>query len=178
MRGKLRNSGKSVVKIPLQFDRAETVETLAKSIIAQYHTHLINCKIAYVYRNKPMKSGGRVLFATAQKCNALTRDLCKISGGEGFDFIVIINYEAWNLLTDNQKNAVIDHTLCHCLTDELENGDVKLSIAPHEINEFSTILDHWGPEIFEDLRRFCVLAKSKMEKKSTREVEVGDLLED
>jgi len=161
-RGRPKNSGKSVVKVPLQFDYAETVEALAKPIISQYHTHLINCKIAYIYRNKPMVSAGRAVFATAQKCSALIRDLCKISGGEGYDFIITINYESWNLLTDDQKKAVLDHELCHCLVDENENGDIKLSIAPHEINEFSIIVARWGTEIFEDLKRFCEVAKKKM----------------
>ena len=177
--GRPRNSGKSVVAVPAQFDRAETAEVMAKPIIASFHPHLINCKIAYVYYNKPMKQGNRVIFATAKKCSPLTRDLCKMSGGEGFDFIITINYEAWNTLTDTQKKAIIDHELCHCVVEENEKtGKEKLSIAPHDLAEFSTILDHWGPEIFEDLRRFCALAKSKMEKKGTREVEVEDLLED
>lgn len=185
-----RNSGKSTVKVPLQFDYAETVEELAKPLIAQYHTHLVNASIAFIYRNKPMKSKGRIIFATARACGQFMKDLLKISGGKEYDFVITVNYEEWGKLTDEQKRAVIDHELCHCWVDEDDAGNVKYTLLPHSLQEFSEVVDRYGTDVFEDLRRFCELAHNKISKKAykaepkelssakTYTVDAGDLLED
>jgi hypothetical protein len=115
-----------------------------------------------------MKKGGRTIFATAEKCNTKVKALCTASGGEAFDFAIIINYQEWNNLTDDQRKAVLDHELCHCKVEEDEKtGETKYVIVPHDLSEFALVLDRWGPEIFEDLKRFCNLAKEKIDKKGT-----------
>lgn len=160
-----RPKNSETVSVPVQFDYAETVEELAKGLITQYHPHLIHASIAYIYKNKPMKSKGRIVFATAQRCGQLLKDLLKISGGKVYDFIITVNYEEWGKLTDEQKRAVIDHELCHCWVEENENtGDLKFSILPHSLQEFGAVVDRYGTDVFEDLRKFCELARKKMDK--------------
>ena len=155
------------VAIPLQFDEAITVAELAKPIIAQYHTHLINARIGYIYKNKPMKKCGRTIFATVEKCSVKAKALCNISGGEAYDFVIVINYKDWNALTDEQRVAVLDHELCHCKIEEDEDtSEAKFVLEPHDISEFSGVLDRRGPDVFDDLRRFCELAKKKLDSKN------------
>jgi len=151
--------------IPLSFDKSEAAEEMAKPLIANYHTHLVNCRIAYLYRNKPMNEGGRTVFAKAKKCSTEVKSLCEASGGEAYDFYIIINYEVWNTLSDTQQRAVLDHELCHCwVEDDEKTGEPKYKILPHGLSEFSEILDRYGPEVFDDLKRFCELAREKLDK--------------
>jgi hypothetical protein len=165
--------------VPIQFDPAEGVGELAKDLITNYHTHLAGVRIAYLYKNKQMKKGGRIIFATAEKCSTKVKALCTASGGEAFDFAIIINHQEWVNLTDMQRKAVLDHELLHCTVEEDEKtGETKYGIVPHDIEDFSAILQRYGPEIFEDLKRFCNLAKEKLDKKELicNEVEGGVVL--
>jgi DNA-binding FrmR family transcriptional regulator len=133
-RGRPKGSGKQVKQVPLQYDDAELVEELAKELIAEHHTHLVNSNIAYLYKNKPMSQKGRTIIATAEKCSK------KVKAISSRDFVIVVSYEAYNKLTDKQKRAVIDHELEHCLVDEDDEGNEVTKIIPHDVEEFYCII--------------------------------------
>lgn len=134
-----KNSGKTVKKVPDQFDPAESVEELAKQkLIPKYHTHLVNAKIAYLFKNKPLKVRGKLAVATAEKVNKKNTVL------SGYHFIITVGYPTWNELSDPVRLAVLDHELCHCLVDDDEDGNPKYSIVPHDIEEFSSVIMRHG----------------------------------
>ena len=137
-----KNSGKSVKQVPIQFDRAEIPEDMSKQLIAKYHEHLINAKIAYLYKNKPIVKGGRLVIATAEKCNPKTKALCTYSEeGESFDFIITISYKAWNNLSDSQKLAVLDHELSHCMvSDDEKTGEPLFQLISHDFEDFYSVI--------------------------------------
>jgi hypothetical protein len=135
-----KNSGKTVKSVPLQYDPVdESVTDLAKSLIAKYHTHLINAQVAYLFRNKPMKKGDRELAATAEKVSAKNKVLSK------YDFIITISYELWKTLSDAVKIAVLDHELTHCfITENEKTGETQYKILNHDVEEFGDVIRRNG----------------------------------
>jgi predicted metallopeptidase len=125
--------------IPIQFDPAEEVEKIAKRLIPKYHSHLVNSKIAYLFKNKEMKSKGRLIVATAKK---ISKEMTTLSG---YNFLIVVSYPTFRDLNDDQKLAVIDHELEHCFVDEdPKTGDPVYSILPHDVEEFSSIIRRHG----------------------------------
>jgi hypothetical protein len=126
--------------VPTQYDPAgELVEKIALDLIRQYHTHLVNAKIAYLYINKDITVRGKKAVATAEKCGPKTKAL------SGYDFIVTIVYEKWNQLEDKQKYAILDHELCHCwVEDNDQTGETRFRILPHDFEDFGDVLKRHG----------------------------------
>lgn len=131
---------KSTIKaVPVQFDPAEEVEKLAKRLIPKHHTHLVNAKIAYLFKNKEMKSKGKIVVATAKK---VSKEMTTLSG---YNFLITVAYPTWRDLSDDQKLAIVDHELEHCLVDEdAKTGETKYLIIPHDVEEFSSIIRRHG----------------------------------
>lgn len=76
----------------------------------------------------------------------------------GFDFsnpadffLISIWYEGWVNMTPEQRRALIDHELCHCIVEEdEETGNTKLGMRGHDIEEFNEIVSRhgfWRPEV-------------------------------
>lgn len=121
---------------------AELADVLMR---AGLHEHLVNAKIAYVWR-KDQRSAGRVRLGKASKASS------KIQFLTGYDFIIEFNWTAWRdvLRRDEQRVAIVDHELCHCARDD-ETG--KWTIRHHDVEEFGEIVRRWGLWK-EDLRIF------------------------
>jgi hypothetical protein len=133
-----KNKGKQVRSVPTQFDKAETVEVLAKKLVREYHSGLVNSRIAYLFKNKPIKRSGQEIPATAEKVSPKNKAL------SGYDFVIVVNNPMWLTLDDAQKNAVIDHCLEHFFIDEDDSGEVKFRILPHDVEEFSSVISRHG----------------------------------
>lgn len=130
---------KTVKRIPVQYDPAETVEELAKELIAENHPHLANVSIAYLFKNKPIKAKGREVAATAEKASDKHRAL------HGYRFLITVSYPMWQELEDPIKRAVIDHELEHCwVEDDDKTGETKYKILPHDVEEFGSIILRHG----------------------------------
>lgn len=126
--------------VPTQFDLADDdLVELANKLIAKNHTHLASCKMAYLYKNKPMKLKGVEVAATAEKVPTKHRSL------SGYHFIITIAYPTWQELDDKIRLAVLDHELEHCFVeDDEKTGEPKYSVLPHDVEEFSTIIRRHG----------------------------------
>ena len=134
-----KNKGKSTQAVPVQFDPADEVEQLAKRLIPKYHSHLASAKLAYLFKNKSIKSKNREVVATAK---TIGKDMHALSG---YDFLITTAYPTWQELSDKQKLAVIDHELEHCFVeDDEKTGDTKYSILPHDVEEFGSIIKRHG----------------------------------
>lgn len=127
-----------VKQMPTQFDRADSVEEIAQDLISKYHSHLVNAKIAYLFKNKSIKRGGKEVIATSEKCGPKVKALAE------YDFIITVAYPTYNDLTDKQKIAVIDHELEHCFVDEGPDGSPKFKIVTHDVEEFNCIIRRHG----------------------------------
>lgn len=129
-----------VAKEPTQYYRAnEDVEKMAMSIVAKHHPGLVNLKIAYIFKNKPIRKGGRECFAVVSKTSPKMKAICD------YDFVIVISAPRWQELNETQHCALIDHELSHILVDEDEKtGDTKLRMVSHDVEEFISVIRRWG----------------------------------
>lgn len=166
---------KQVKNAPLQFDPAESVEAIAKKLIPQYHTHLVNAKIAYLFKNKPTTKGGKLVLATAKKCSKEEQALCNYHNPEGenhFDFIITVFYKAWSEMSDAQKFALVDHELSHCLVDEEPdedgNAETQYKIISHDFEEFYAVIERHG-DCFKSIHSLVSSLSKKCAEEMTEE---------
>lgn len=121
-----------------KYSLAPEVETLAKKIIEKYHDHLFGARIKYLFKNDKWIKKGKVILGQAKMA---AEDVRFISD---FDFIIIINRNAWNNATSDVREALIDHELHHCLVEIENNGESKFSILDHDVQEFIPIVGRYG----------------------------------
>lgn len=135
----------------VDFEKADEVRQLANVIIDKYHPHLVDAKsvIGYYFRDGVSDWAGK-----AKKCTAFERHVT------GYLLFVFINQQAWTMLLPEQREALVDHELCHfsrayslrmnpkTLQEEKEWTDAKdpenWSIREHDVEEFSEIIRRHG----------------------------------
>jgi hypothetical protein len=138
LKKKPKNSGVTVEAVPTCYDKAETVEEIAKELIKKHHPELVNLKIAYLWKNKQIKKGGREVATHTIRCSDLVKALCET------EIVIIVSYPTYNELTDKQKRACIDHELTHILVDEDLAGNPKVRIVAHDVEEFGSVIQRHG----------------------------------
>lgn len=162
-----------------KYFEAPEVEEVAEGLIEKYHQHLIdyNVKIRYVFVDKTPTSKGKEVWGTCRKVSGLNAYLEGGSpDGDSF-FVITISKEIWNVLPDDKRLALVDHELCHAWAEvkqkeedeenqeeqiESENP-VKISIKPHDLEEFSCIVRRHGlwREDIQDFVEAALKSKSK-----------------
>lgn len=113
---------------------AEQPEQIARAIIPVLHVHLMNAKIAFLFKRQ-MAKGDKTFLGKAGKASPQLRFLAD------FDFVITFNWRSWPDLTHTQQVAVVDHELSHCGYD-IESA--KYVIVQHDVEEFGGIVYRWG----------------------------------
>lgn len=142
-----------------KFFEAPEVKALADDLIDKYHRHLLDysVKLRYVFTDKTQKSKGKEVWGTCRKVSGLNAYLEGESpDGDPF-FVITISKDVWDILPDDKKLALVDHELCHAWAEakqQKDDGDsdedletdnpVKLSVMPHDLEEFSCIVRRHG----------------------------------
>lgn len=131
-----------------EFRDAPTVEKIADVLIGRYNefSHLRqNCNIAYLWKAKGGKSGGKAVLGKAAKASGL------VAYYSNADFIIWIASDncADMVLTNHQMEALIYHELCHCTLEEVTDKDgnitgEKFAIAAHDVTMFHGELSRYG----------------------------------
>lgn len=112
-------------------------------LIKQHHPDLVMVmdEIALIFREKAGKAGGQVVLGKSKKASPLFGVL----GDTDYKFIIELAADEWDGLTSKQKQALIDHHLCACRTEEdPKSGDLKCFIAPADVSMYFDELDRWG----------------------------------
>ena len=86
---------------------------------------------------KPNKHGQTVL-GRAKCFPAADRAV----GAPDFSITLLLNW--WELATDEQRRALVDHELCHCGLDDTGEYEKPMSV-PHEFEGFHAELARHGP---------------------------------
>ena len=115
------------------------VINIAENIINKYHPELLKFNIAFV-----MKSEEKFKKKPYQKWAQASKIPAKLSAFLEYDFLIWIQEEIWEDLTDEQKRALIDHELSHCGEHENSNGGVYPALIPHDFEEFSGVIKRYG----------------------------------
>jgi hypothetical protein len=136
---------------------APEVEKIAERLIATVERHelLGDVRVDYVFIDQAPVSRGRLILGRARKVTGLSAYLANgrptsDPNLDGFTvreplFVIEISFDTWRTLTTAQKEALVDHELCHCRVgiDEKTNG-WKLSTVGHDVEEFACVVERHG----------------------------------
>lgn len=113
----------------------ENVLDIVRRLIDLYHEPLKSARIGVIMRSEAPVSGGNVTYGKAEKVSP------KAQVHMPYDFIIWLAADRFRMLAPFQREALIDHELCHCQWDDME---LKATIRPHDVEEFTEILERYG----------------------------------
>jgi hypothetical protein len=120
---------------------------IMEKLLETEHGHLDGVKFAIAWRlGWRADADGRLELGKCRKRGDLDREL------DAFDFVILLNDEAWPTLSAVEKRALVDHLLCHAKVVVDADGEPKQDdrgrlvcrIKKHEIEEFRAVIDRHG----------------------------------
>ena len=123
----------------------EVREIATTDVIPNYHEELSEADIAYLFVEE-IKAKGRVCFAKTKTASHVERYFGDV------DYVMIVNHVEWKGFNDDQRRALVDHELCHCLVETGDDGELKFKIRGHDLEEFKEIVERhgmWQPDVEE-----------------------------
>jgi hypothetical protein len=140
-----------MAKKPLFFWKADDVKAIAETLIEDFHPHIANLTVLYVFRSEHSETNGKVVLGTAKKVTGLNAYLAfrqwidKADRGEPLEhdapsvassfYVVEIAADTWSALTGPQRIALVDHELSHISAD---------GIVSHDVEEFRGVIERHG----------------------------------
>lgn len=122
---------------------ASEVRDIAETLIPEWHGRLRDLSIVYLFQKKAQKDGDTVQLGKAARKSKKDQIVAEILGSE-CHFVLTISWDTWKYMDNDKKVALVDHELTHCETDYNEDGDLKLKIRKHDIEEFHEIIERRG----------------------------------
>jgi len=108
----------------------------AERIIRRHHSELLgHVSIGFVFRSDVSYSGGKYVLAKIAKIPPKLTPFLK------YDLVVWIAEDEYSKLSGEQRDALIDHELCHVEYDTVED---KIALVGHDIEEFNEIIVRYG----------------------------------
>ena len=105
-------------------------QAVARILVPEFHSELVNAKIAYLFVEK-MGNRGRAVWAKA------STQLHYLSE---YDFVVTVNWTVWKDLDLVKRVALVDHELEHFGLDD-KGG---FCLLPHDLEGFHSIVRRYG----------------------------------
>lgn len=140
--------------MPKVYSEAETIETLAKPLIAPFHPELATARMKFVFVDKGSMKAGRPVYGKVKKLSGISEFLIEA------DFVIEVAQDHWNELDENQRTALVDHLLERCSGEEDENtGEMVWVVREPDVQEFTSILRRHGAWNT-DLTTFASVAKA------------------
>jgi Putative phage metallopeptidase len=132
----------------MEYEINEEAENIAEELIDQYHPHLVDLKIAYLFKHKPgdeeaetrkprkaPREGKKLTLAKARLVSKVYNELLK----KDYKFIIEFDRLYWDQLSIEQQTALVDHELSHCGNDA--DG---CYLKHHDLEEFRGVVDRHG----------------------------------
>jgi hypothetical protein len=167
-----------------EYWRAPEVKKIADELIPKHHEALnrTDVTIRYVFREPAAKSHGRLVYGKARKVGGLSAYLVglehadRLEDDEPVDFFVIeIARDLWIGQTEAQRKALVDHELSHLDVELDDNGDRKLVMRGHDLEEFTDVVKRhglWRPTV----AKFAEVAKAAQLTFDIQPGSAGDVL--
>lgn len=131
--------------MPQEYKPAPEVQEIAERYIEEHHQHLQGVKIEYIFMSEAPTVAGKIAGGVAKKITGLNAWLSTPTEGREPEpepyFVLGIAESIWKLLTPEQREALVDHELCHMGYDD-EKDTIK--IIPHDVEEFSGVVQRHG----------------------------------
>ena len=119
----------------------EIFENYVHPLLNDYHSDLVEARFLTIFRRGEWKSQNISVWAKTKKISEETETLL----GDEADYLITVNMDVWELLDEDQRIALIDHELCHCLRgDDDKYGNPTWKIVGHDIEEFFAIIRRRG----------------------------------
>lgn len=146
---KAKKRKKVTVQLLKRIHAGEVTEPyrLMEEILQRDHGHLADAKIGIAWRmGWRSDTDGHMRLGQCRKRGDLDREL------DGFDFMLLLNKEAWPGLNETQKRALVDHELCHAQIVIDSDGNPKKNdrdrlvcrIKKHDTEEFRAVVERHG----------------------------------
>lgn len=148
-----------------KYTPAPDVKSIADELIVKYHPHLDGVRIEYVMGDKTPRRGGKDVWGFVKKISSLPAYLAadkndQKSGDVSPFFVMVISEPIWVNLYPDKRTALVDHELCHCGVEVDDEGNSKLTLIPHDLEEFVAIVRRYGLWM-EDVKDFVTAVNSK-----------------
>lgn len=113
---------------------------LLDRLIQENHPALFEseAKIVLVFQEFNPDKFGRLVWGKCQKATKLLAALTD------YAFAISLNAEVWGRITEKQREALLDHELCHANAEEDDDGGWKFSLRRHDLEEFQAIVERHG----------------------------------
>lgn len=131
------------------FHDAPEVEEIASQAIRDWHPHLRDARIRYLWRDGgAWTSGSKTVLAKASKLGSQAQFL-----SEDFDAVILVDTNRWAELSEEQRVALVDHELAHLrqstggkydLPLVQPNGRPVLHVVRHDVEEFVDVIRRHG----------------------------------
>jgi hypothetical protein len=119
------------------------------ALVEAHHDDIRGASIALAWCNSwRADPDGIKTLGKCKKASALDREL------HIYDFVILLNQDFWTheLTTDLQRDALLDHELCHATVKEDKFGDplrderhrIIYRIRKHDLEEFACIVERHG----------------------------------
>lgn len=126
----------------------EIRENYVVPIINNHRQDLAMAAIITMFRKGKWASKQRDTWAQAKK---VSQEMQAVTGP--VDFLIVVNEDIWEKITEDQRIALIDHELCHCRRgDDDKHGNPKWEMVGHDVEEFYSVIRRYGVWS-EELRR-------------------------
>lgn len=136
-----------IIKRTEETEAADGVYGIMDSIIASNRPDLaeVTIGLAWRYGWKP-NADGFLRAGFCKKRGDLDRAL------DSYDFVILLNAEAWPEMTEPERRRLMHHELCHAQVCTDENGDTKFDtsgrpccrVRKHDIEEFFEVAEIYG----------------------------------
>ncbi|HEY7030075.1 MAG TPA: putative metallopeptidase [Thermomicrobiales bacterium] len=126
------------------FTGAAEVEKIATDLIRKVPQHkpLADVRVEYVFRAEATRSKGKLVLGKARLVSGLNAFLA--GQIDGAFFVVEVARNTWDRLTPSQRRALVDHELMHFIVDEDADGNYRLALRGHDLEEFADVIKRHG----------------------------------
>lgn len=112
---------------------------IAARIREAYHPHLAEATLVWVFVPHGPVKNGVVRLGVAKRQSPLNALLT------GADFVIILSHDRWQDLEPRQREALLDHELCHCAQKLDKDGQPDgWTIRHHDLEDFAEIVQRHG----------------------------------
>lgn len=120
---------------------------LLKELVRDHRPDLADAKIALAWRfGWKRNKDGLLALGKCKKAGDLDKQF------HDYDFVIILNNEAWKTLSDTQRRALMHHEIEHAAISEDQNGNPKKDaqgrqmyrVRKHDLEEFQSIVSTYG----------------------------------
>jgi hypothetical protein len=130
-------------------DEGKPVYAMVERYVKEFHKHLYAPRIAcaWAFSWKP-NADGQVTLGKCKRSSDIDRELIE------FDFVILLNRDFWfrKEVTDEMREALVDHELCHAAeaidNDGMPKYDTRgrrvFRIRKHDIEEFNAVVLRHG----------------------------------